>query len=140
MPPPPAPSRWKWALVLSIPDGLVGTYFFGFHGLNQLQRLGYVSAETAGAMVAAVILVCLGGLPLGVMGAGLGGLISWPLAKYAAHRWGLIGAIGGRPGRRHWRPAGRRWLSHLCTDLTYQLLQRASDKRTSTGWMAITMA
>ena len=93
MPPPPAPSRWKWALVLSIPDGLVGTYFFGFHGLNQLQRLGYVSAGTAGAMVAAVILVCLGGLPLGVMGAGLGGLISWPLAKYAAHRWGLIGAL-----------------------------------------------
>jgi len=64
MPPPPAPSRWKWALAQAIPGGFVGTHFFGFHGLNQLQRLGYVSAETAGAMVAVVPLVCLGGLPL----------------------------------------------------------------------------
>jgi hypothetical protein len=93
MPSPPAPSRWKWALALAIPVCLVGTCFLGFHGLNQLQRLGYVSADTAGAMVAVVLWGCLWGLPLGVVGAAFGGLISWPLAKYAAQRWDLIGAL-----------------------------------------------
>jgi hypothetical protein len=33
------------------------------------------------------------GLPQAALGAVLGGLMAWPLAKYAARRWGVAGAL-----------------------------------------------
>lgn len=93
MPPTPAPSKWGWSLLLAIPGGFVGSYVFGILGLILVTEFGYISADTAAAIGMVALLGFFFGLPQAVVGAVLGGLMAWPLAKYAARRWGVVGAL-----------------------------------------------
>jgi hypothetical protein len=93
MPPTPAPSRWGWSLLLAIPGGFVGSYVFGILGLILVTQSGYISADTAAAVGMVALLGFFFGLPQAMLGAVLGSLISWPLAKYAARKWGVGGAL-----------------------------------------------